>query len=247
MLSVTFVILSLLSSASGFVSPSSQPEATTMLHQSSSTATTEEQLFEPAKRDAHYGTNTAQYLVDLHDSKATFDFCGGMLFQLVLSEKLRTHLVDNGKDNQPVIFDKSKPRMHQIDNYEQSAAADNVRVFHGREIRKVPDAAGDMNFVLQLSLADGDDPEGWTPEELAGYDGWGHDSGRVWREGDRLEKEGFATFKNRFGSQAFALHHRFYLHMDGADRMWLSAEDGCEGTPARSSSRSGNMFSNLFG
>ena len=28
--------------------------------------------------------------MDLHDTKGTFDFCGGMMFQLVLSEKLRS-------------------------------------------------------------------------------------------------------------------------------------------------------------
>ena len=29
--------------------------------------------------------------------------------------------------------------------------------------------------------------------------------------------------------EAFGLHHRFYLHKDGGDNFWLSAEDGCEG------------------
>ena len=29
-----------------------------------------------------------RYLVDLHDGNAVFDFCGGMMFQLVLSDKL---------------------------------------------------------------------------------------------------------------------------------------------------------------
>ena len=26
---------------------------------------------------------------------------------------------------------------------------------------------------------------------------------------------------------------RFYLHFDKKNRLWLSAEDGCEGTPAQ--------------
>jgi hypothetical protein len=89
-----------------------------------------------------------------------------------------------------------------------------------------------MGFVLHLSLANEQDPEGWTLREIAGYDGWGHDSGRDWRKGDRLEQEGFTSFRETFGPQSFALHHRFYLHWDSFNRLWLSAEDGCEGTPA---------------
>jgi hypothetical protein len=52
-------------------------------------------LFGPTERDAYYGQplNVAQYLVDLHDNRATFNFCGGMMFQLVLSQKLRDHLI----------------------------------------------------------------------------------------------------------------------------------------------------------
>eukprot|EP00545_Synedropsis_sp_CCMP1620_P003437 CAMPEP_0119004816 /NCGR_PEP_ID=MMETSP1176-20130426/1372_1 /TAXON_ID=265551 /ORGANISM="Synedropsis recta cf, Strain CCMP1620" /LENGTH=270 /DNA_ID=CAMNT_0006956565 /DNA_START=47 /DNA_END=859 /DNA_ORIENTATION=- len=269
MLPVTILIVSLLSSVSGFVTapgvqhPSvvtADAGSTTMLKSSSSSSTTaDDELVEPSQRDARYGKDIAQYLVDLHDAKSTFDFCGGMMFQMVLSEQLRDHLIQvtkntkegegDGRQQQPVIFDATKPRMHQIADYEQSAAADNSRLFHGREIRQVPDAAGGRGFVLQLSLANNDgndDPEGWTPQEIEGYDGWGHDSSRVWREGDRLEEEGFTTFKSRFGSEAFALHHRFYLHFDSANRMWLSAEDGCEGTPARSESMFAPL-SKLFG
>jgi hypothetical protein len=196
-------------------------------------------LYEPTKRDAVYGTNVAQYLVDLHDNKATFDFCGGMLFQLVLSEKLRNHLVQvaaspKDGDQQPVVFDANKPRMHMIPNYSQSEPADEIRLFHGREIRQVPWAAGGMGMVLQVSHSgtDSSDPEGWTRPEVDGYDGWGHDAGRTWRNGNQLESEGYGNFRKQFGSQAFTLNHRFYLHLDKDNRMWLSAEDGCEGTPA---------------
>merc|ERR1712129_358239 len=167
------------------------------------------------------------------------------MFQLVLSEKLRDHLADvatNGGE-QPSIFDASKSRMFNIPNYAKNDDADNVRLFHGREIRKVPDAEGGMGFVLQLSLAGVDDPEGWTVKEIEGYDGWGHDAGRVWRKGSVLEEEGFKTFRKRFGLESFALHHRFYLHFDSDNRMWLSAEDGCEGTPGL---KSKNILSNLF-
>ena len=38
-------------------------------------------LHDPAARDTHFGGNWAKYLVDLHDTKAAFDFCGGMMFR----------------------------------------------------------------------------------------------------------------------------------------------------------------------
>lgn len=192
-------------------------------------------LHVPKQRDARYGKplNAAQYLVDLHDAKAAFDFCGGMMFQLVLSEKLREYLMEvaEGGGEQPVVFDASNTRMARLPGYTKDASADSIHIFHGREIRQVPHATGGMGFVLQLSFPEGD-PEGWTQQEVEGYDGWGHDSGRTWRKGDRLEKEGFDTFRAQFGESAFALHHRCYLHLDRSDRLWLSAEDGCEGTPA---------------
>lgn len=118
--------------------------------------------------------------------------------------------------------------MSRLPNYTQNALADNVEIFHGREIRKVATAAGGMGFVLQLSHSE-DDPEGWTSAEVTGYDGWGHDSGRTWRDCARYEKEGVEKFRERFGDAAFGLHHRFYFHIDDAGRLWLSAEDGCEG------------------
>ena len=201
-------------------------------------------LHEPATREGSYGKNLAQYLVDLHDTKSVFDFCGGMMFQLVLTDKLRGHLAEvaaKGPDDpaQPVLFDKSKDRLAKIDGYSRGAAADNIQVFHGREIRSVPTAAGGFGFVLQLSHAS-EDPEGWTPQEVAGYDGWGHDSGRQWRNVPILESEGFGAFKTLFGPDAFCLHHRFYLHLDRRNQLWLAAEDGCEGQPA--SGKPAKMF-----
>lgn len=215
-------------------------------------------LHVPNERDAHYGAPlnecAAQYLVDLHDAKSAFNFCGGMMFQLVLSEKLREHLIQvvaNDKNKNKVarklvVHDASKMRMFQIPDYEQHEIANNIQIFHGREIRQVSDATGGMGFVLQLSLASSEDPEGWTNAEVAGYDGWKHDVGRQWRKGELLEEEGFVGFKARFGEKAFALHHRFYLHLDAGDRLWLSAEDGCEGTPAEPVSSS-DPVSKLFG
>ena len=250
MIHFLFIVTLLFNSGFSFMFPRDQPSQSLLKNpsQTSLLASSQETLLEPSKRDSHYGRNIAQYLVDLHDNKTTFDFCGGMMFQLCLSNKLRDHLIsianeDDNNQQQPVIFDASKFRMSNINGYSKKADADNVRIFHGRELRQVPDAEGGMGFVLQLSLANGDDPEGWSKEEIQTYDGWGHDSGRTWRKADVYESEGFTTFKSTFGSKAFGLNHRFYLHYDSDNRMWLSAEDGCEGTP---SSSPPNLFSRIF-
>lgn len=69
-----------------------------------------------------------------------------------------------------------------------------------------------------------------TPRRPYGkYSGWLSDQQRRWRNGSLLRSEGFDTFEARFGPEAFTLHHRFYLHRDGAGAVWLAAEDGCEG------------------
>ena len=198
-------------------------------------------LYSPASRVQHYGRNMAQYFVDLHDANATLDFCGGMMFQLVLSPELRAKLSNvatggAGDPRQPKVHDASVDKMFRLPGYSKAAAADGVTIFHGREVRSVPTAAGGMSFVLHLSDHRGGDPEGWTPEEVAGYDGWSHDGGRTWRNGRRLEAEGFETFRSKFGAAAYTLHHRFYLHLDSHDRLWLAAEDGCEGFPSKVSS-----------
>ena len=196
-------------------------------------------LENPTCRDRDYADNAARYLVDLHEKKAVFDFCGGMMFQLALSPKLRSHLetVAKGDGKQPVIYDASKPRMAQIPGYSKDASADMVSVFHGREVRQVADAAGGMGMVLQLSHTDDDDPEGWTGEEVDEYAGWLSDRQRRWRDGPILIEEGFEAFRERFGPEAFTLHHRFYLHVDDADEFWLSAEDGCEGVAQKARPR----------
>ena len=171
-------------------------------------------------------SNMAQKIVSLHDSKATFDFCGGMNFQLVLSEKLRKDLIQSG--NQPVVYPASFNRMSKIPNYSQSSDADDINVFYGREVRKVPNAAGGMGFVLQL-VSSKDDPEGWSAQEIQEYNGWGHDSGRKWRKAGDHASEGNELYQSKFGANAFGLHHRFYWHLDQQNGLWLSAEDGCEG------------------
>ena len=208
-----------------------------------------DQLYNPSKRDFMYGDgeglDVAQYLIDLHDTRGTFNFCGGMLFQLVLSEKLRAYLgevASVAKQRKLKVSSANVPRMFMMDGYEQSAKADNIQIFHGREVRNVPGAAGGRGFVLHLSMADGNDPEGWTDGELDDYNGWEHDVNRRWRNGDNLAEEGFSSYKEKFGPKAFGLHHRFYLHFDNANQIWLSAEDGCEGTPAMERNGIGKFF-----
>jgi hypothetical protein len=64
-------------------------------------------------------------------------------------------------------------------------------------------------------LANENDPEGWSQEEVSTYDGWTHNAGRQWQTADVYEKEGFASFEEKFGPTAFGLNHRFYFHLDG--------------------------------
>jgi len=216
------------------------------------------------KEETNDNSSMAKYLVDLSDAKETFDFCGGMMFQLVLTDALKDHLLSlsskekmNDDADVVTVYEKT-PRMHLTPGYERTSNADNSRYFHGREIRNVPTAAGGMGMVLQLSLAsptDNDgtatttnkDPEGWTVQEVDRYDGWGPDRGREWRKGKQLVDEGYKTFRERYGPDAYSLHHRFYLHKDGGGNLWLAAEDGCQGTPANSNRKNNNVFSNLFG
>jgi hypothetical protein len=197
-------------------------------------------VYDPTERDVLYGGNYAQYLVDLDNARATFNFCGGMMFQLSLSSRLKEHLSKVALESEdlgrrPVIHGASHQNMQSLASYSQTSHVDNTRYFHGREIRKVAGAAGGRGFVLQLSLStlEGEesdkDPEGWTPEEVATYDGWGHDSGRTWRKVVDWEKEGVVGFREKYGAAAYGLNHRFYFHLDEHNRFWLSAEDGCEG------------------
>lgn len=239
-----FLLASLISVVTSFQMPSGPSSKVIFTSMKAAMAPS---LFEPAQRDEQYGSNVAQYLLDLHDNKGTFNFCGGMMFQLMLSDKLHQNLltVASGDGKQPEIFDASKPRMFLVPGYSKTGDADNSQFFHGRELRKVPGAEGGFGFVLQLSLANGDDPEGWSKEEISGYDGWEHDVQRKWRTAADYEAEGFKDFKQKFGDNAFGLNHRFYLHLDSADRMWLSAEDGCEGTPAIAGNT--NPISRMFG
>ena len=85
-----------------------------------------------------------------------------------------------------------------------------------------------MGFVLQL-VSSKEDPEGWSAQEKLEYNGWTHDHGRNWRKAGDHESEGNVAYKEKFGNNAFGLHHRFYWHLDKQNRLWLSAEDGCEG------------------
>jgi len=161
------------------------------------TTTSKVNLYEPATRDKKYQGNFAQYLVDLHDARATFNFCGGMMFQFVLSDKLRERLaiLAQGNVDSLVVHAANFKRMQSTPNYSKSSTADNHTYFHGREIRKAKGAAGGLGFVLHLSDTE-NDPEGWTSQERKDYNGWGHDSGRPWRKLKQWETEGVKGFKS---------------------------------------------------
>jgi hypothetical protein len=179
--------------------------------------------------------------LQMHDNISS-----GMMFQLVLTDKLKSHLqkVSTSQPDRPIMHPASQPLMNRIPDYYKSSYADNIGLFHGREIRRVPNANGGMGFVLQLSYADPTtfsnkesndgkavDPQGWSSEEITTYDGWRGDTYRKWRNAATYVDEGFDSFSSQFGNEAYGLNHRFYLHLDNQNRMWLSAEDGCEGTP----------------
>jgi len=138
-------------------------------------------------------------------------------------------------------------------------------------LRKVNDANGGMGLLLQLSYADPSgslstingskgggenkgatakwsgtnvDTQGWSADEISTYDGWRSDKVRQWRDAKMYETEG-VSFTNIYGEKAFGLNHRFFLHFDVRNRMWLCAEDGCEGTPSEGKAKSagGEPFS----
>ena len=164
--------------------------------------------------------------------------------------------------------------MSRTPEYEKSSRADNASIFHGRELRGIPKANGGMGFVLQLSYADPSgkttgtsdaagvpsgkgadsawdgrpaDPQGWSIEEIATYDGWRSDRVRKWRDSKAYVAEGFADFAESYGDGAYGLNHRFFLHYDDRGRMWLCAEDGCEGTPSAGGGLLGKISGMLFG
>jgi hypothetical protein len=100
-------------------SASSNPPAASSAATSTSNAMlpsppTPTQLYAADARQTRYGANVARYLLDLHDHPpgATFNFRGGMMFGLVLSDALRSHLATvaaNGECDpaQPVVQARS--------------------------------------------------------------------------------------------------------------------------------------------
>ena len=87
--------------------------------------------------------------------------------------------------------------MASLPGYARDASADDATIFHGREIRGVTGARGGVSMVIHLSLANGEDPEGWTSGEREDYAGWLSDRQRRWRDGNVFAEEGFAGFKVR--------------------------------------------------
>ena len=166
------------------------------------------------------------YLVDLHEKKAVFDFCGGMMFQLVLTDALVDKLKGPDAPN-VVIHDAATRRMSQVPGYDKSNYADDATFFHGREVRKVPNAAGGMNFVLQLSAVE--DKDGWVAGKETATTAGARLVPRLARRQAPRGRGRRGVPGGGTGRTRFTLNHRFYLHLDNTNRLWLSAEDGCEG------------------
>ena len=59
-----------------------------------------------------------------------------MLFQLVLSDRLKSHLQsvasEKDGDDQPVIHPASQPLMNRVPEYRKTGKADNKTIFHVR-------------------------------------------------------------------------------------------------------------------
>ena len=77
----------LLASSSAFLRPAARRASTAR-------AVATMPLTDPKTRVGDYDGRLAQYLVDLHDANACFNFCGGMMFQ----ERTR-FIFDKSSDN----------------------------------------------------------------------------------------------------------------------------------------------------
>jgi len=128
---VIILIASLFAISSAFLttpptcrnSPSSPPHC---LKMGSAETIDAEKLYDATKRRQFYQQNIAQFLVDLSDSRATFDFCGGMMFEFKLSDKLRARLLGVSSEGsaslQPTVADSSKVSELKKNNNKNASA-----------------------------------------------------------------------------------------------------------------------------
>ena len=82
------------------------------------------------------------------------------MFQLVITDALKDHLLsasfqqndaddtDTDTAKEDVMVYQQTPRMHLTPEYQRSSAADNVKYFHGREIRNVPFAGDGYDLTI---------------------------------------------------------------------------------------------------
>ena len=129
-----------------------------------------------------------------------------------------------------------RPDGHSLD-----ATADNVRVFHGREVRSVPwppGGGGWRSTSASLASRAPDDPEGWTGERrwtsTPGGSQTGSAGGETGRSSSRKGSRRSASDSDPRRSPCTTGAH---LHVDDADEFWLSAEDGCEGVAQKARPR----------
>ena len=102
------MLLAIICGSTAYLNPIKHPAACSVHNPTALTATTD--LYAPQQRE-----NAAQYLLDLHDSKATVDFCSGMLFQLQLSDALYNHLKHAKKEL--IVHGPDTMRMFKIPGY----------------------------------------------------------------------------------------------------------------------------------
>ncbi|KAL3793576.1 hypothetical protein ACHAW5_002856 [Stephanodiscus triporus] len=233
---ISSILLSLAASTRGtvtataFLHPSvaakiERAVASAVAMSSTSTSTTagassnsKSRMYVPSERDEHYGDNIARYLLDLNEEVASSP---------------------HDPSRQPIVRPASQSLMNRVPDYERSSHADNIYADpYGTRTTTTSTSAVDGVVVPSGKGADSAwdgravDDQGWSNEEIATYDGWRSDRVRQWRNARTYAAEGFDRFSEVFGDKAYGLNHRFFLHYDDRGRMWLCAEDGCEGTPS---------------
>lgn len=179
--------------------------------------------------------NKARYLLDLAAQGVYLHYYGDeQIFLLALSPKLKQRL-------EIVASEPTSPHMPTVYGVDalsggtcdwskipwstSSSGADAEHVFYGREIRQA--LKTQYGNAIHLSLGPGEDPEGWTDEEMEeNFKFWQaiHKDGESVGDADGLRqfRDDIAskiggTFKERWGSAVTTKAHRFALQMYTAE------------------------------
>lgn len=184
-------------------------------------------------------TNAAQYLLDLDAQGIYLHYYGDQqIFLLVLSPKLRDrlHKASSGfnASQMPLAYGTehlSGGKCNWGDTpgwssrHRPHSGADARTVFYGRELRHAPNTL--FGNAIHLSLGPEEDPEGWTPDEIAeNYKFWRaiQQEGKSVGEADALRQfrhdvgsQLGGTFMQRWGQRPVTKAHRFALQMYTAE------------------------------